>query len=77
MKKRFSIEKAEWSNERERQYKQDCMDMVFSFGDTLSIRKDTVIIIKSGNEIEIEKSIRQKTFWYETWLKLRTLYKIE
>lgn len=50
--------------------------MVYSFGDTVSLRADTVIIIKNGKEIEIEKPLRPKTFWYETWLKLRTLYKI-
>lgn len=77
LKRRYSIEKAEWSDERENQYKQDCLDIVFSFGDKLRTQNDTVYIMKNGKEVEIEKPVKPKTFWYETWLKLRTLYEID
>jgi hypothetical protein len=39
VRKRISTEKAEWSDEREKQYKQDCLNIVFNFGDTLRNRK--------------------------------------
>jgi hypothetical protein len=77
LKRRYSIEKAEWSDERETQYKQDCLNIVFSFGDKLGTKNDTVFIIKNGEEIEIGKPLKFKTFWYETWLKLKALYKID
>jgi hypothetical protein len=77
LKRRSSIEKAEWSNERENFYKQDCSDIVFSFGDGLRVEDDTVYINKNGVEIKLEKPLKSKTFWYETWLKLKSFYKLD
>ncbi|MEM1504663.1 hypothetical protein RG959_14725 [Domibacillus sp. 8LH] len=77
MKRRFSIEKTEWSDERENQYKQDCLEMVFKFGDKMETKNDTVYIIKNRGGIKIEKPLKHKTFWYETWLKLKDFYYID
>ena len=42
MKGRFSIKKAEWSDTREQQYRKDCLDIVFQFGDNLEKIDDSV-----------------------------------
>jgi hypothetical protein len=76
LNKRFSIEKAEWSNERERSYHQDCLDIVYSFGDELRTVNDKVYVVKNGEELEIEKPLKNKTFWFETWLKIKGLYNL-
>ncbi len=77
MKSRFSISKAEWSEERENQYKKDCFNIAFNFGDKMRINDNTVYILKNGEEIEIEKPLKQKSFWYETWLKLKDFYQTD
>ncbi|WP_143811856.1 hypothetical protein [Paenibacillus sp. SSG-1] len=74
MKKRFSTEKAEWSDTREKQYRKDCLDIVFQFGDILKKIDDKVFLIRNGKQIEILKPDKQKSFWYETWLKIKDYY---
>lgn len=74
MKKRSSVDKANWSDTREEQYKKDCLDIVFKFGDILETINRTVYIIKKAQRIEITKPYNPKTFWYETWTKLREYY---
>lgn len=76
MKKRVSIEKAKWSNSREEQYKKDCLDIIAGFGDTMGIKECTALIIKNGEQIEISKPDKPKTFWYETWLEVKDYYGI-
>lgn len=77
LNRRSSIEKAEWSNEREKHYKQDCLDIVFSFRDKLRVEDSTVYIKKNGVEIKLEKPLKPKTFWYETWLNLKSFYNLD
>lgn len=77
LKRRYSMEKAEWSDERENQYKRDCLEIVFNFGDELTIKDDAVYLLQNGDEIEIAKPLRPKTFWNETWLELRDFYQID
>ncbi|BCB04031.1 hypothetical protein KH172YL63_21640 [Bacillus sp. KH172YL63] len=77
MKRRFSIKKAEWSVERENHYKQYCFNIVFNFGDKMKTNDRTVYIIKNEEEIELEKPLNPKTFWYETWLKLKVFYQLD
>lgn len=74
MKKKYSTEKAEWSDTREKQYRQDCLDIVFQFGDTLKTIDDKMYLIKNDEKIEILKPEKQKTLWYETWLKIKDYY---
>ncbi|MDQ0876054.1 hypothetical protein QFZ77_004713 [Paenibacillus sp. V4I3] len=75
MKKRFSVGKAEWSDTREEQYRKDSLEIAFGFGDTLKTSDGTVVyIIKKDVEIVISKPNKVKTFWYETWLKLKEFY---
>jgi hypothetical protein len=74
LKKRFSVGKAEWSDTREEQYRIDSLDIAFGFGDTLETRDGTVYIIKNDVEIEILKPNKVKTYWYETWLKVKDFY---
>lgn len=74
MRKRHSIEKAEWSETRENQYHKDCKDIVFSFGDRLIEVDGTVYLKRKEVEIKVIKPLKRKTFWYETWLKIKEIY---
>ncbi|KGE16357.1 hypothetical protein [Paenibacillus wynnii] len=76
MKNRFSSEKADWSDTREKQYKQYCLDIAFQFGDKLDAIECTVFLTKNNERIEIATPYKSKTFWYETWLQLKNFYKI-
>ncbi|PGS48441.1 hypothetical protein [Bacillus sp. AFS041924] len=76
IKRRFSIEKAEWSDEREGQYKKECYDIVFSFRDKIKVEDETVFIQKNDGNIKLEKPLKSKTFWFGTWLRIRDLYQI-
>lgn len=42
----------------------------------MKIKDNGVYIIKNGEEIEIEKPLKQKK-WYETWMKLKGFYQID
>jgi len=72
--KRFSIEKAQHSNEREKEYKEYCSEIVFKFGDTLSVEGNSVYLLKDEEAIKLIQPLRSKTFWYETWLNLKDFY---
>ena len=74
MKRRFSIGKAEWSDTREQQYRRDCLDILFQFGDNIEKIDDKAYLIRNGEQIEILKPDKQRSFWYETWLKLKDYY---
>lgn len=77
MKRRTSVSKAEWSDEREKLYKMECLEIVFDFGDKLEVENGSVFIIKKEKTTELEKPENHKTFWYETWLKVRVFYQID
>jgi hypothetical protein len=55
---------------------QDCLDIVFQFGDKLDAIEGTVFITNSDERIEIATPYKAKTFWYETWLELKKFYGI-
>ncbi|MEK4525315.1 hypothetical protein NST38_07940 [Paenibacillus sp. FSL H8-0104] len=74
MRKRHSIEKAEWSETRETHYHKDCKDIVFSFGDRLIEVDGTVYLKRKEVEIKVIKPLKRKTFWYETWLRIKEIY---
>jgi len=74
LKRRFSIGKAEWSDTREQQYRRDCLDILFQFGDNIEKIDDKAYLIRNGEQIEILKPDKQRSFWYETWLKLKDYY---
>jgi len=74
MRKRHSIEKAEWSETRETHYRKDCKDMVFSFGDRLIEVDGTVYLKRKEVEIKVIKPLKRKTFWYETCQKIKEIY---
>lgn len=77
MKKRVSVDKSEWSDERENWYKNECIKIAFSFADELKIENDTVFLVRNGDEVQISNPLKRKTFWYETWLRLRAYYGID
>jgi hypothetical protein len=74
LRKRASVDKAEWSDTREEQYRKDCQNIVFKFGDTFDNVDGTVYITQNDVRIEIAKPNKTKSFWYETWLKLKDFY---
>ncbi|WP_433751881.1 hypothetical protein [Paenibacillus amylolyticus] len=74
MRKRHSIEKAGWSETRENQYHRECKDTVFSYGDRLIEVDGTVYLKRKEVQIKVIKPLKRKTFWYETWLKIKETY---
>ena len=76
LKKRFSVGKAEWSDSREEQYRKESQDIVFGFGDSLKMTDTAVYIIRNDEQIEIAKPHKAKTYWFESWLKIKEYYGI-
>ena len=71
MKERASLKKANWTHEREGHYLKACEDLLFERNEELVIAGDE-IYLKSGNiETLLLKVYKQKSIWYETWLKLK------
>jgi len=75
--KRFSVQKSEWSNKREEDYKKECFNLVYEFGHKLIVEDDRVYLMMSEMKIEISNSLKFGTFWYETWLEIRKIYKLD
>jgi hypothetical protein len=46
----------------------------FGFGDSLKATDHAVFIIKNDEQIEIAIPYKSKTFWYESWLKIKEFY---
>lgn len=76
MKKRSSIEKAEWTGSREDLYKKECFKMTFDYGDELVVDNDSVYISRGNERIIISKPIKEKSFWFEAWTAMKSFYKI-
>ncbi|RAR44273.1 hypothetical protein [Paenibacillus sp. MDMC362] len=74
MRRRYSIEKAEWSETREKKYQQDCRDIVFKFDDELLQQDHAIYLNRKEGQTMVIKPLNQKTFWYEIWLKLKDFY---
>ncbi|MGR6542598.1 hypothetical protein [Paenibacillus tundrae] len=74
MRKRYSIEKAEWSETREKEYEQECRDIVFKFNDTLVQREGVIYLNKKDGQNVVIEPLNQKTLWYETWLTIKDIY---
>jgi hypothetical protein len=72
MKRRFSVEKAEWSTERDEQYKADAQILARKLGLTITVRNGTVYANDGRLETELCTPSKPQTFWYETWLKIRS-----
>ncbi|MBY0159718.1 hypothetical protein H0178_28700 [Cytobacillus firmus] len=75
--KRFSVQKSEWSDKREEDYKKECFNIVYEFGHKLNVEDDRVFLMMSEMNIEILKPLKFGSFWYETWLEIRKNYKID
>jgi hypothetical protein len=71
---KLSIEKSEWEDKREEEYKKNCLELTFRFGDKLKTENQAANLLKSEEVIEIGKPVDPKIFWYETWLKLKSFY---
>jgi hypothetical protein len=74
MRNRFSVEKAEWSIDREENYKKECFKMTFTHKDKLIIENETVYLFSTNELIPILKPINRKSFWFETWTYLKNYY---
>jgi hypothetical protein len=71
---KLSIEKSEWEDKREEEYKKNCLELTFRFGDKLKTENQAANLLKSEEVIEIGKPVDPKIFWCETWLKLKSFY---
>ena len=67
MKKRSSVEKAEWSDTREQQYKLEVEELARLDGMEIIKLDKSVYLISNGLEEWFITPCKSKTFWYETW----------
>ncbi len=73
MKERFSNEKAKWSNERENSFRKKCEEMAFSVKAKLILRDGKTYLLIEKSEVFLCEPVKQKSMWYETWIKFKTL----
>ena len=70
MKKRSSVEKANWSSTREEWYKAESLRMAFNMGFELIERDDRIFKITPNKEDLFCEPTKIKTLWFETWAQL-------
>ena len=75
--KRFSVEKSEWSDKREENYKKECLNIVYEFGHKMHVKEERVYIITNEMDIEVSKPLKTTSFWYETWLEIKKNYGLD
>ena len=66
MKKRFSVEKAQWSDEREKSYFDMCMQIAYTRKEQLKVINNNVYLIANDKESLFCEPTKEKTTWYET-----------
>ncbi|NNV58024.1 hypothetical protein [Limnovirga soli] len=71
MKKRSSLDKAQWTNTREEQYRKACDEILFVINSELIIKTDKVYLKTENHEIFLLKIDKSKSMWYELWLILK------
>jgi len=62
---------------QENKMRQNCLDIVFNFGDKLFVSEGRVIIKTEDSQIEIARPHNEKTFWLDTYNKIRKFYNYE
>ena len=62
---------SEWTSERENSYYEMCNKLAYDYKLDLIIDQDTVYIVRNNEKTELVKPNRHKTFWFETWLRLK------
>jgi hypothetical protein len=77
LKKRFSVEQAEYMKVKEERFKKKCYQMVYDFGDKVVIDNETVYILHGDEKLEIVKPEKGKSFWFETWTSFRRYYNLD
>ena len=73
MKKRSSIDKAEWSEKRSESYREYCEKILYDKGLELSINGTVVHITVNKNKTVLFEITSPKSMWFEIWLKLRDI----
>jgi len=65
-KKRFSVDKAEWSAEREEFYREHCEDIAYQSGS---------VVVERDGKVYIDGDVLSegKRKWYQAWLKFKGL----
>lgn len=71
MKRRNSLNKAEWSNNREDQYRKDCEGILFRNGEKVLIVENEVYLISGEQKLLLMHLDKPKSTWYEIWPKLK------
>ncbi len=71
MKKRSSVKKAEWSDEREDYYKSEALEIACKKGFNLIQRDLKVYIIDDGQETPFCEPDKTNRVWFQTWRKLK------
>lgn len=75
MRRRYSIEKAEWSETRDKKYQQDCRDIVFKFDDELLQHDDAVYLNRKEGHKYGDKAFKSKNILVRNMgLKFKDIY---
>ncbi len=68
---RHSVEKADWSFEREGDYQSLAHDVASRAGVLLRQHEDDIYLADSESEELFVRASQPKRLWYETWLALQ------
>lgn len=74
MKKRFSVEKSNYSKDREDFYKKECYNIAFENNHTLVIENDEVGLMSKSEKLVVFKPLNNKCFWFEIYTSLKSFY---
>ena len=65
MKKRFSLNKAEWTINKEEQYRKDCEDILYKNGKQIFIVDNEVYLKSDESNKLLAKINKPQSMWYE------------
>ena len=74
MKKRFSVEKSDYSTNREDFYKKECYNLAFDNNHKLIIENDKVDLISNNEKLMDFKPLNNRCFWFEIYTSLKNFY---
>jgi len=73
MKKRSSVEKANWSSTRDEWYQEESNKILFDRQMNIKISDNNIYLQSSTKEEFFLQISKPKTMWYEIWLKLKNI----
>jgi hypothetical protein len=74
MKKRASVNKAEWSETREEHYERTARDIAYANGFSIALEDGKTVSVRDGHKSILCAPSRPKRLWFETWCRLMDEY---